>query len=158
MSRLTLWCEHCRQPLPELNGKGSKADVYDLNLPREWFEKATPFLKLLTGTLSLVLPVAASATKFMMDDTSYKGLEKGLDLGQKIIASVLKDGEKSDTWLGLGDAPDLERGEAIRAQGSVLRQLHAWLKEKNPSFGGLVRVQNKRQEFLWVHPQFEKEY
>ena len=23
---------------------------------------------------------------------------------------------------------------------------------------GLVRVQNKRQEFLWVHPQFEREY
>lgn len=23
---------------------------------------------------------------------------------------------------------------------------------------GLVRVQNKRQEFLWAHPQFEQEY
>jgi hypothetical protein len=40
----------------------------------------------------------------------------------------------------------------------VLRQLQVWLKEKDPGFGGLVRVQNKRQEFLWVHPQFEKEY
>jgi internalin A len=40
----------------------------------------------------------------------------------------------------------------------VLRQLHAWLKEKDPSFGGLVRVQNRRQEFLWVHPKFETEY
>lgn len=74
--RLTLWCEHSRLPLPELNGKGSTAGVYDLNLPREWFEKAAPFLKVLTGTLSLVLPVAASATKFAMDDTAYKGLEK----------------------------------------------------------------------------------
>lgn len=27
-----------------------------------------------------------------------------------------------------------------------------------PSFGGLVHVRNKRQEFLWVHPQFEGEY
>jgi len=41
---------------------------------------------------------------------------------------------------------------------AVLRQLQAWLKEKDPSFGGLVRVQNKRQEFLWVHPRFEGEY
>jgi internalin A len=57
-----------------------------------------------------------------------------------------------------GDAPGLERGEAIEAQGAVLRQLHAWLKEKDPGFGGLVRVQNKRQEFLWAHPQFETEY
>ena len=36
-----------------------------LNLPREWLEKAAPFLKVLTGTLSLVLPVAASATKLV---------------------------------------------------------------------------------------------
>ncbi|WP_236848176.1 COR domain-containing protein [Chlorobaculum limnaeum] len=156
--RLTLWCEHSRQPLPELNGKKSKAGVYELTLPREWFEKAAPFLKVLTGTLSLVLPVAASATKFIMDDTAYKGLEKELDLGQKSLESVLKGGEQSGAWLGRSDAPELERGEAIRAQGAVLRQLHAWLKEKDPSFGGLIRVQNKRQEFLWVHPQFEGEY
>jgi len=40
----------------------------------------------------------------------------------------------------------------------VLRHLQAWLKEKDPSIGGLMRVQNKRQEFLWVHPLFENEY
>jgi internalin A len=46
----------------------------------------------------------------------------------------------------------------VRAQDAVLRQLHAWLKAEDPGFGGLIRVQNKRQEFLWVHPQFEAEY
>jgi len=48
----------------------------------------------------------------------------------------------------------------IRAQGAMLRELHALLKAKDPTFShlGLVRVMNKRQEFLWVHPQFEKEY
>ena len=56
------------------------------------------------------------------------------------------------------DAPELERGAAIRADGAVLRQLHAWLKQEDPSFGGLIRVQNKRNEFLWVHPMFEGEY
>jgi hypothetical protein len=66
--------------------------------------------------------------------------------------------EKTAEWLGRSDAPELERGEAIRAQGAVLRQLHTWLKEKDPSFGGLIRVQNKRNEFLWVHPMFEGEY
>lgn len=141
-----------------MNGQGSKGGVYELNLPREWFEKAAPLLKVLTGTLSLVLPVAASATKVLMDDTAYKGFEKELDLGQKSLDSVLKGGERSGDWLGRRDAPDLERGEAIRAQGAMLRQLHAWLKEKDPSFGGLIRVQNKRQEFLWVHPHFEDMY
>ena len=36
------------------------------------------------------------------------------------------------------------------------REFQALLKAKDPGFGGLVRVMNKRQEFLWVHPQFER--
>jgi hypothetical protein len=120
--------------------------------------KAAPFLKVLTGTLSLVMPVASSATKMMLDDATYKGIEKQLDLGQKSLDALLKGGEKAGAWLGRSDAPGLEHGEAIEARGSVLRQFQSWLKEKDQGFGGLVRVQNKRQEFLWVHPQFEAEY
>jgi internalin A len=156
--RITLWCEHSRLPLPALYGEGDPRGVYELTLPRDWIVKAAPFLKLLTGMLSLMVPVAASATKLMLDDASFKGIEKQLDLGQKSLDSVLKGGEMAGSWLSRSDAPEMEQGEAMRAQGAVLRQLQAWLKEKDPSFGGLVRVQNKRQEFLWVHPQFEKEY
>jgi len=156
--RVTLWCEHSRLPLPALNGDADKRGVYELILPRDWFVKAAPFLKVLTGTLSLVVPVTSSATKFVLDDAAFKGIEKQLDLGQKSLESVLKGGEKSGAWLARSDAPDLERGEAIEAQGAVLRQLQTWLKEKDPGFGGLVRVMNKRQEFLWVHSQFETEY
>ncbi|HEX5706357.1 MAG TPA: hypothetical protein VFX96_03625, partial [Pyrinomonadaceae bacterium] len=156
--RVTLWCEHSRLPLPALNGKGDARGVYDLTLPRDWVVKAAPFLKLLAGTLSLVVPVASSATKLMLDEATFKGIEKQLELGQKSLDSVLKGGDEVGGWLGRSDAPELEQGEVVRAQGAVLRQLHAWLKEKDPSFGGLVKVQNKRHEFLWVHPQFEKEY
>jgi hypothetical protein len=108
--------------------------------------------------LSLVLPVASSATKLLMNDAYYKSIEKELDSGQKSIDSVFKGGEKLRSWLGRSDAPDLEHGEAISAQGMMLRELHAVLKKQDTSFGGLIRVQNKRQEFFWVHPQFEKEY
>ena len=77
--------------------------------------KAAPFLKVLTGTLSLVLPVASSATKLVLDDATYKGIEKQLDLGQKSLDSVLKGGEKAGAWLGRSDAPDRwNRGEANR--------------------------------------------
>ncbi len=41
---------------------------------------------------------------------------------------------------------------------ATLRELHVLLKAKNPGFGGLVRVMNKRQEFLWVHERFAGEY
>ena len=29
---------------------------------------------------------------------------------------------------------------------------------KKPTFGNLIRVMNKRQEFLWVHEKFAGEY
>lgn len=156
--RVTLWCEHSRLPLPALYGKAEKRGTYDLMLRRDWVIKAAPFLKLLASTLSLVVPVASSATRIVLDEASYKGIEKQLDLGQKSFDSVLKGGERVGSWLGRDDAPDLEQGEGIRAEGALLRQLHRWLKAKDPTFSGLVRVQNKRQEFLWVHPMFEKEY
>ncbi|MDZ8065986.1 MAG: COR domain-containing protein [Nostoc sp. DedQUE08] len=155
--QLTLWCEHARQPLPALNPNDKKKGVYELDLPREWFTKAVPYLRILTGTLSLVLPVAGSATKLILDDTTYKAIEEQLDLGQKSIESTLKGSDMALAGKSKSDASFLE-GDAIRAQGSILRELHALLKEKDPSFGGLVRVQNKRREFLWVHPQFVDEY
>jgi hypothetical protein len=49
-------------------------------------------------------------------------------------------------------------GVALRSDGSALRELHALFKAKDPGFGGLVRVMNKRQEFLWVHEKFAGEY
>ena len=156
--RLTLWCEHSRLPLPALNGKTDTSGVYELNLPREWLVKAMPYLKVLTAVLSLVVPVAASTTKLELDESTYKGIEKQLDFGQKSLESALKGSEKAEDWLAESDAPELEHGRAIRAGGAALRQLHILLKEKDPTFGGLVRVQNRRREFLWVHPQFEGEY
>ncbi len=155
--RLTLWCEHSRLPLPVLNGEKDKHGVYEIEVPRDWFMKAAPFLKLLTSTLSLVLPVASSTIKLALDDAAYKRIEKELDLAQKTIDSVSKGLDNAKSFLKQSP-PDVEHDEAIRAQGAILRQLQVWLKEKDPSFGGLVRVQNKRHEFLWVHPQFETEY
>lgn len=43
-------------------------------------------------------------------------------------------------------------------RGALLRELQVLLKKRDPGFGGLKRVQNKRREFLWIHPRFEKEY
>ncbi|MEM9087319.1 MAG: hypothetical protein AAGC93_01110, partial [Cyanobacteria bacterium P01_F01_bin.53] len=156
--QLTLWCEHACKPLPALNPPGSKQGVYELELNREWFIKAVPYFKLLTGTLSLVLPVAASTTQFMLDDATYKGIQEELDLGQKSLDFGMKGSNIAVDWQTKRDSPEFEQGEAIRAQGSMLRELHAMLKKKDPKFGGLERVQNKRHEFLWVHPQFVDEY
>ena len=157
--RLILWCEHSHLPLPMLNAdKDKKKGVYEIELTREWFKQAAPFLKVATGTLCLILPVAASGIKLAVDEAAYKAIEEQLDFGKSVIDAAIGEGTKIGDWMGASESARLEHGEAIRAQGAILREFQALLKAKDPGFGGLVRVMNKRQEFLWVHPQFEKEY
>lgn len=159
--RLTLWCEHSEKPLtdPDLDGPQSKG-VYELELTREWFKKVAPFLKVMTSILRLNLPVVAAGLKLGIDAATYQTIEDELDFGQEIIDSSLEGGEKVGEWLGKDPATDLPRGGEIRAHGAMLREFHALLNAKDPThhFGGLIRVTNKRNEFLWVHPQFEGEY
>lgn len=141
-----------------MNPPGSKQGVYELELNREWFTEAVPYFELLTGTLSLVLPVAASTTQYMLDDVTYKDIQEELDLGQKSLEFGIKGSNITVESQTKRNSPQFEQGESVRAQGSMLRELHALLKEKDSGFGRLVRIQNKRREFLWVHPQFVGEY
>jgi GTPase SAR1 family protein len=156
--RLILWCEHSRLPLPALNGENSTKGIYEIELTREWFKKVAPVLKVLNIGLSLILPVAASGVKLTMSKTAYESIENQLDFGKEIIDATLNGSDKVGDWLESGESTDLEHGEFIRADGATLRELQSMLKVKDPGFGGLVRVLNKRQEFLWVHEQFAGEY
>ena len=135
-----------------------KKGVYNLDLNREWFKKASPYLKFLLGTLGMVLPVASSAVKLKLDDAAYKLIEEQLDFGKSIIDATINEASKLGEFLGTSDSTPLQHGVAIRAENSSLRELHALLKAKDPGFGGLVRVMNKHQEFLWVHEKFASEY
>nr|VFJ62876.1 MAG: hypothetical protein BECKFW1821B_GA0114236_107719 [Candidatus Kentron sp. FW] len=167
--RIILWCEHSRLPLPVLYGDENKG-VCEIELDRAWFKKAAPLLKILNGTLRLGLPVAAAGLELTLDEATYETMEGQLDLGQEIIEASLKS-KGGDNQIGDwrdGEVPDRKRGQGagslisapISAHGSVLREFHALLRKQDPGckFGGLVRVRNKRNEFLWVHPRFEGEY
>jgi len=79
--RLVLWCEHSRLPLPVLNNGDMKKGVYDFELDKEWFKKTAPYLKLVTGTLSLVLPVASSALA-VTNDAATKALQDQIGLAK----------------------------------------------------------------------------
>nr|VFK43940.1 MAG: Leucine rich repeat-containing protein [Candidatus Kentron sp. TC] len=163
--RITLWCEHSRLPLPILYGDENKG-VCEIELDRTWFKKAAPFLRVLNGALRLGLPVAAAGLESALDEATHEAVEGQLDSGQEIIEASLKSkggGKQIDDWPG-GETPDRKRdpniASPISAHGSVLREFHAMLKKQDPGckFGGLVRVRNKKNEFLWVHPRFEGEY
>ena len=121
-------------------------------------QEGRAFLKIMTGTLSLVLPIASSGIALALDDTAYKAIEEQLDFGKDIIDSALDGSEKIGGWLGDGTSSDLEHGDMLRAHGGALREFQSLLKARDPGFGGLIRVRNKRQEFLWVHQRFEGEY
>lgn len=155
--RLVLWCEHSRLPLPLLNNGNMQKGVYDLEFERTWFRIAAPYLKFLTGTLSLVLPVASSTLK-VVHDSVFKTIENQLSLSKNVIDAIAGTGTALNEIMGKTDSTSLERGVGIRAENSTLRELHAMLKAKDPGFGGLVRVMNKRQEFLWVHEKYASEY
>ena len=111
---------------------------------------------MVTKTLSAVLPVVAATAKIAIPDNTYQGIEKGLDFGKELFGAALTGGEALANISG--DGIDAEHGMLQEAQNGMLRELHVLLKKKDPSFGGLVRVQNKRREFIWVHPQFKDEY
>jgi internalin A len=90
--RVTLWCEHSRLPLPDVAGEARRG-VFELDLPHEWVTRAAPYLKFLSTTLSLVLPVAASATKLALDEAAYERIERELDFGKECAGAILKVGE-----------------------------------------------------------------
>ncbi|MGC1374580.1 MAG: COR domain-containing protein [Anaerolineales bacterium] len=154
--RIILWCEHSRLPLPLLNGN-SQQGVYEFEFTRDWFKQIAPYLKVLSSTLSLVLPVASSGIDLALDNSTYTSLEKYLDYGKEAIDGTLGENQKIGNWLNGDNLSGVEK-MMRRAQGATLRELHTLLKSKDAGFGGLVRVMNKRQEFLWVHKRFVGEY
>ncbi len=159
--RLTLWCEHKRAPLPALNEDDETRGVYEIDLTQEWIKRAAPVLRVISATLRLTLPIAVPGTKLASDDTEYKAIDDQLQFGVNAADSFIGGGEKVGDWIATDDASNLdETRSAIRARGSVLRELHVILKKADPagSFGGLQRVQNKRRQFLWVHPRFVDKY
>lgn len=159
--RLTLWCEHCRLPVTELNSPGDTSGVYEIELSRAWVQKAAPVLKMISTTLSLALTIAVPGTKLATDDAAYSAIAEQLEFGVKTADALIKGGEKISDWLVVSEESELDKTrKAIRAKGAVLRELHALLREIDPAnvYGGLERVQNKRCKYLWVHQKFVSEY
>ena len=137
--KLMLWCEHARLPLPLLNEGDDATGVIELTVPHDWLVTAAPYAKWVNSVLGLVLPVASASLKLALDDDGYKAIEEQLSLGEKSLGAITKGTEQLTGALATGDADDLRHGKEIRAEGGVLRILHALLKDKDPSFGGLIR-------------------
>jgi hypothetical protein len=56
---------------------------------------------MLTGTLSLVLPVASPGITLAMDEAAEKSLENYFDFGKEVIDASLGGSEQIGDWLGV---------------------------------------------------------
>ncbi|MEM7534399.1 MAG: COR domain-containing protein [Chloroflexota bacterium] len=174
--RLTLWCEHSRLPVPLLSGD-DKQGVYIIERPRKWLKDIAPYARGIAGVLSLAFPVVAAA--YVTSQTFT--IEHDLAVSQAAFDAMMGVGKASGEWMTQDDGQDApspkdaselplitqdiflqdgaeEYGDLNRLKGAPLRELHILLKELDPTFGGLERVQNNRREFLWVHPKHRHVY
>jgi C-terminal of Roc, COR, domain/Ras of Complex, Roc, domain of DAPkinase/Leucine rich repeat len=166
--KLILWCEHSRLPLPLLWNDESKG-VYELEMPRQWLINIAPYAKFVATTLSLVLPIAGAGAKIAIDDNA-KNLEEAADLFKELGTGSVEAARKIGERFFAGDDIDLipddslrnrfAHGNPLTPEAAMLREIQQIIKDKDKSrtFGGLVRVQTKRGEFLWVHPDYKQEY
>ncbi len=157
--QLILWCEHSRCPLPWLNYKSGnpKAGVYQIAIKQGWLKKAAPWIIPISKALSIGLPALNSAFQLGIDDQTYSQFKENLDLGQKSLEAIAKTSD-SISQASNEKLYNLEVGELTEARGSILREFQAIIKQKDPGFGGLEKVQTNQGKFLWVHPQFIGEY
>ena len=158
--RLVLWCEHSHQPLTSINGKESKAGVYEIEIARDWLKKTAPYLKHLISVLKLALFVAGTGVELALPDEEFKVLEAQLDFGEKSLEYAHEVGEQIEIGTGANNDPELEnqRHNVFQAHDGNLRQLHSWLKAQDPGFGGMFRVQDKLGKYLWVHEKYRSQY
>ncbi|MBB5874185.1 Leucine-rich repeat (LRR) protein/GTPase SAR1 family protein [Allocatelliglobosispora scoriae] len=155
--RITLWCEHSRQPLPLLNDDPTSG-VYDIDLPHQWFVAAGPWLKATSVILRTLLPIATGI------------MDLPADAHRSTLANQLRIVE--DSFEASFDAATLtpidraEERHLRRATGdeapdyvnpALLSTLHKIIGDRDPSFGGLRRVKD-REHYKWVHPRFLAEY
>jgi hypothetical protein len=128
-----------------------------LDLPREWLSKPPSAQN---HVCHLGVDLASRWFCHQTDAGRHKPTKvlRNNSIWGKKSGICLKGSDVAVDWQSKTNTPDLEHGEAIRAQGACMRKLHSSAERERPWFWRMVPVQNKRREFLWVHPSVCDEY
>lgn len=151
--QIILWCEHSRVPVSVLDRDPSKG-VYRFDVPKEWVQKAAPWIRFAGQILRISGDFAPTLLKLELDPDQYKQLEDRL----KLAEITAKELAHSAEWVNnYSDSPfDIEAARAS-FKPSQLRTLHTEIVKRDPGFAGLQRVRD-RDQFLWVHYSFAHLY
>jgi internalin A len=119
--------------------------------------------KIIEEQLNLGIDITDSSLKIpeKFKEETNRLIEEKLNLDIDITKIVPKVPEKFGAKTKTKPQMKIvQPGFEVLASGYKLRELHSFLKSVDPDFKrlGLVRVMNKRKEFLWVHPAYEGEY
>ncbi|MFI7136307.1 leucine-rich repeat domain-containing protein [Streptomyces massasporeus] len=159
--KLTLWCEHSRLPVHVLESDNPDAGVYVIEVPRDWWVKAAPAVRATSVLLKTILPVSLAAIEFDLTDQQWDAVKEQLTLSKEVLSA------SADTGQALCDTPNGDNNLSVspnagtmptRAEGGLLRMLHASLREQDVTFADLRRVRDPQGRFLWVHQRFVSEY
>lgn len=155
--RLTLYCEHSRWPVHALDPDYPEAGVYTLDVSRDWWVKAVPLLKVTSALIKPFLGIGLAATELELTTTQWKAVQEQLALGKQTLTAAADFAGAANT-TGDWDEDRLDQrgtaGGIMRAEGGVLRTLHATLKEQDPTFADLRRVTDAQGRYLWIHPRY----
>jgi C-terminal of Roc, COR, domain/Ras of Complex, Roc, domain of DAPkinase/Leucine rich repeat/Leucine Rich repeats (2 copies) len=156
--RVTLYCEHSLRPVYQLDNDPT-AGVIDVDVPKDWWQKAKPWIKRAGLILSPFTAVGGASLQLALDDPTWSGVGETVGFGEA-ITNTASDGLKALSTQA-EDPEDPGEGrlitDPIRADGAELRRLHEILKAKDPAFADLRLVQGPTG-YLWVHRTFVHMY
>jgi hypothetical protein len=151
--KVVLWCEHSRMPVHVLDQDPDKG-VYKIAITPRWLLAARPWIGIAAQILRLGSDFVPAILKINLDEAQVKAMEGHLRLAEL----TAKELAASSTYLTDARSPQPTglQGDQDTPQ-SHIRELHALLSQKDPSFGGLQRVRD-RDRYLWVHSRFAQLY
>jgi len=158
--RLTLWCEHPGYWHPWDDA------AYQIDQPKEWFSKVSPYVQLIVRTLQLVVPLAGSIAVASLPTEQIERASAHLEMMKTIVDDLSDELDREDNLLGesamelANVIPGLVADQMTAAEGGALRAFRMLIFEHDRlrKFGGLRRIQTPSGDFLWVCPNHYTEY
>jgi hypothetical protein len=153
--KLTLYCEHSRWPVHALPPNDPEAGVYTVDVSRDWWVKAVPLLKVMSVLIKPFLGIGLAGTELELSTAQWATVKEQLALGKESLSAAADFAARAGATHsseGIEDHADLDT--INQAEGGVLRNLHAMLKEQDITFADLRRVTDHQGRYLWVHPSF----
>ena len=157
--KLTLYCEHSRWPVHALKPDNPEAGVYTVDVPRDWWVKAVPLLKITSLLIKPFLGISLAITELELGTPQWDAVKEQLAVGKETLTAAADFAGRAElTGSSEGIENQADRGSVIRAEGGVLRTLHTILRQQDPTFADLRRVPDTQGRYLWVHPLFQSIY